>query len=136
MLAEGPISAGSVTEALRRELVWRDVRSRADSLGKAERTEDFPEVAKLYRVIDSDTLTVVVDRDLVARLENGERVSWRELVRGSVQMWAKNIRKLSIRSVGFDDDLYCWTGPYDPDFLGYMAGILPLIQGQDTGIYA
>jgi len=87
-------------------------------------------------VIDSDTQVVVVDRDLVRRIEEGERVPWRELVRGSVQMWRKKIMTLKIQPLARHEELFYWTGPYDPEFLGYMAGVLPLIAGRDTGLYA
>jgi len=135
MLLEGPIVSGVVTEALRRELVRREVGIEADALRKAERREDFPEVAKLYQVIDSDTRTVVVDADLVKRIDNGDRVPWRDLVRGTVQIRARNIERWAVRPVRDQEELYYWTGVYDPDFLGYMAGVLPLIQGRDTGLY-
>jgi hypothetical protein len=78
---------------------------------------------------------VVVDPDLVKRIEDGERVPWRELVRGSVQIRVRNIEKWAIRQVRNHEELYYWTGVYDPDFLGYMAGVLPLIHGRDTGFY-
>ncbi len=136
MLQEGGITSAMVTEAMRRELVVKDIRGKADELLQSERSEEYPQVAELYRVIDSDTRTVVVDPELVKRLDDGERVSWRELVRGSVQIWAKNVQKLRIRRFDRSEDLYYWTGAYDPDFLGYMAGVLPLIEGQDTGLYA
>ena len=93
-------------------------------------------MAELYRVIDSDTRTVVVDPELVEKLTRGERVPWQELVRGKYQIWAKNVKELSIRRFDFHEELYYWTGAYDPDFLGYMAGVLPLIQGRDIGLFA
>jgi CRISPR-associated endonuclease/helicase Cas3 len=131
----GGDASTAVTEALRRELVLRDVRAKADELRTAEAVGNFPEVAKLYRVIDSDTRTVVVDPELLKRLQNRQRVSWQELMRGSVQIWAKKVKELSIRPLEHHEELFYWTGVYDPDFLGYMAGVLPLIQGRDTGIY-
>ncbi len=139
MLLEGAIVgnvSGTVTDALRRELVRKEVRQKADELRKAEAQEEYPRVTELYRVIDSDTRTVVVDPALVKRLEEWERVPWRELMLGSVQIWARNVERLSIRRFLHHEELYYWTGVYDPDFLGYMAGVLPLIQGRDTGLYA
>jgi hypothetical protein len=124
-----------VTEALRRELVLKDVRGKADKLRTSEAHEDFPDVADLYKVIDSDTRTVVVDPELVNRLKNYKKVSWQELVRGSVQIWAKKVQELEIRRFDHHDELYYWTAPYDPDFLGYMAGVVPLIEGRDTGLF-
>jgi CRISPR-associated endonuclease/helicase Cas3 len=139
MLQEGEIgtdASAAVTDALRRELILRDVREKADELRRAEALEEFPRVAELYRVIDSDTRTVVVDPELVRRLENRERVPWRELLRGSVQIWARKVQDLGLQRSDKHEELYYWTGVYDPDFLGYMAGVLPLIQGRDTGLYA
>ncbi|MGP8247894.1 MAG: DEAD/DEAH box helicase [Bryobacteraceae bacterium] len=139
MLAAGELAgdiSGMVTEALRRELVLKDVRSKADRLRDCEAQEEWPEVALLYRVIDSDTQTVVVDPELVRRIEEGEQVPWRELVRGSVQMWKKKVQDLALRRLDRDGELFCWTGRYDGDFLGYMDGVLPLLKGRDSGLFA
>ena len=129
-------ASSAVTEALRRELVLREVAENAEKLRKLETLEDFPQVAEMYKVIDTDTRTVIVDLALARRLEGGERIPWRDLLSGSVQIWARKVQELSLRSVIGHEELYCWTGLYDPDFLGYMAGVLPLIQGRDTGLYA
>jgi CRISPR-associated endonuclease/helicase Cas3 len=134
--AIGPETSNAVTDALRRELVVHEVGAKAEELRRCERLEEFPRVAELYRVIDSDTRTVVVDPELVKRLNEGQRVSWRDLLRGSVQIWARKVETLGIRGVAGHEELYYWTGIYDPDFLGYMAGVLPLIQGRDTGLFA
>lgn len=132
----GPDTAAAVTAALRRELVLRDISKKAKDVKHAEDTQDFPAVANLYKVIDSDTQTVVVDPHLVKLLEAGKRLPWRDLLRGSVQIWRKRIIDLAIKCVDWDEDLYIWTGPYDPDFLGYMAGVLPLIHDRDSGLHA
>jgi hypothetical protein len=53
MLKNGEIDGDvprAVTEALRRELVLKDVREKADELRKCETLEEFPEVAELYQV--------------------------------------------------------------------------------------
>lgn len=138
MLAQGGLG-GDVstvaTEALRRELVRQDVLGRSDKLRGSESHEDFPDVADLYKVIDSDTRTVVVDPELINRLMNFKKVSWQELVRGSVQIWARKVQELEIRHFDHHEELYYWTAPYDPDFLGYMAGVVPLIEGRDTGLF-
>jgi len=33
------------------------------------------------------------------------------------------------------DTLYAWTAAYDPDFLGYMAGVIPLLEGLRDGCF-
>ncbi|MBK5291615.1 MAG: CRISPR-associated protein [Acidobacteriia bacterium] len=131
----GVDASGSVTEALRRELVRRDVGEKSEKLLKAEAAEEFPGVEELYSVIDSDTQTVVVDPELVRRLEDGERLQWRDLLRGSIQVWRHKVQDLAVKRLDYDDDLFVWTGVYDPDFLGYMAGVLPLIEGRATGVF-
>jgi CRISPR-associated endonuclease/helicase Cas3 len=138
MLENGGIVAADgavITGALRREFVVRDIRSKAEELMRREAGEEFPEVAKLYRVIESETVTVVVDPELVEALEDWERVPWRDLVRGSVQIWRKSLDRLPVSHVRNSEELYYWTGAYDPDFLGYMASVIPLIEGRDTGYY-
>jgi hypothetical protein len=132
----GGSASVAVTEALRRELILKDVQSKADELRQLEGDEEWADVGRLYRVIDSDTETVVVDPELVERITAGARVTWQELVKGSVQIWRKKVLDLGIRQLDRDGDLFYWTGPYDPDFLGYMAGVLPLIQGKHTGLFA
>jgi CRISPR-associated endonuclease/helicase Cas3 len=133
MLARG--IADDVTEALLKELRLKDVGDQAAHLVKSEGVLDFREVGRLYRVIDSDTRTVVVDRALVARLEAGQKPPWRDLLRGSVQMWTRKVAELGVLPIAGTEELYYWTGPYDPAFLGYMAGVLPLIEGRDSGFY-
>src|ERR1017187_393555 len=132
----GGSASVAVTEALRRELILKDVQSQADDLRRLEASEDWADVGRLYKVIDSDTETVVVGPELVERIVAGARVTWQELVKGSVQIWRKKVLDLGIRQLDRDGDLFYWTGPYDPDFLGYMAGVLPLIQGKHTGLFA
>jgi hypothetical protein len=139
MLAEARLGGSTsdvMTEALRRELVLKDVSQKANQLSKYEMRRDFPEVAKMYQVIDGDTRTVIVDRALVERLNRGERIRWQELVPGSVQIWARKVQEWAIRPVPGHEELFYWTGDYEPEFLGYMKGILPLIAGRDTGLFA
>jgi CRISPR-associated endonuclease/helicase Cas3 len=132
ILEEGLLAGDAsqaMTEAMRRELVLTDVRER--ELRRKEAGQEWREVAELYRVIDSDTRTVVVDGTLAERLRNHEQVAWRELVRGSVQIWEKKLENLPVQQIGRRGELYEWTGAYDAEFLGYMAGVLPLIEGRD-----
>jgi hypothetical protein len=98
---------------------------------------NFPEVAKHYRVIDDDTEPVVVG-DVLKRLDNGERLSASDVLKGTVRIRKKTLEKLGIRRHvrGFDD-LLAWTLDYDPDFLGYMAGVLKanaVIAGEFTNV--
>jgi len=119
--------------AMQQELTEGDFE-RARELMEMERLMRYPLVSKLARVIASDTRTIVVSRDLAEAICDGKKIDRRDLLRGSVQMWTSKISKktLPIELLsGHPDDsdaLYFWKSEYDPDFLGYMAGALPILR--------
>lgn len=91
-----------------------------------------------YKVIKSDTYTVIVDAELVEKMEAGVPVSWQSIQENSVQLWVNRINKLNLKAVKgcIQDNIYSWTDTYeyDPDFLGIMAGIInPKKFFEDTG---
>jgi len=57
-----------------------------------------------------------------------------DLLRNSVQLWSQKINLLSLEPVRGHEELYKWTAPYDPDFLGYMEGVLPLVYAKEEGL--
>jgi CRISPR-associated endonuclease/helicase Cas3 len=127
-------SPGDCTEALRLEL--RDDRGqKAEIMEKIERAEkaaDYPEVAKLCRIITADTRTVLVDQALAQRIESRDRTqfpSWRDIMQKSVQIWASRLDPgtLPVEPIGPDGELWAWIGNYD-GFLGYMAWVVDSAQ--------
>ncbi len=129
--------ADAVTEAMRDELrICGGLPS--DLLSKAESERNYPKVKELSRVIDTDTRFVVVDPDLKASLKAFKAVDFKTLLQGSVQIWAKKIEKLGLsplnRGSRFSEfDIYEWGYDYDPDFLGYMKGVLKLEEFISAG---
>lgn len=118
------------TVAMKREII-SDTENRAQILIKSEMDMEYPSVSQLCRVIDTDTRTVIIDNALAESIQNGDRVRKEEIINYSVQMWARKINKLSLRSItlgGYASELALFTWPYDydPDYLGYMAGVLKL----------
>lgn len=93
-------------------------------LAQAEAGNNYPEVARLGCLIDADTRLVVVDKTLETKLSHGQVVSPHDLLAGSVQIGANRIEKLGLAPFPGRPDLYLWSRTYDPDFLGYMAGVL------------
>ena len=85
----------------------------------------FPRVEKEFRVISNDTRTVIVDGDLIQRLEQRKSVDWREIQNGSVQIWGYRLESMRIEEFSNYPGLYRWNYPYD-EFIGHMAGILPI----------
>jgi CRISPR-associated endonuclease/helicase Cas3 len=127
---EGKVSPESCNEALRREIRQKEMDK--DNIIKREHGADFPAVEQLFRVIASDTVTVIADPDLIQQLEHGEKVSFDDLQLGSVQIWQDRVRDLRLEDVAGLSGVKKWSLDYDP-FLGYMAGILPLIDMDKDG---
>lgn len=125
------------TDALQRE-VFQDHGekvSRMEKIYQAEKDADYPQVAKLCRVIDATTQTVVVEPDLIQRLENPDRSKWpdwREMTLGSVQLWMGKEREFALPELRGLPGVYRWNLEYN-SFLGYMAGVLPLLKSGSKG---
>lgn len=120
MFAEKRVTPDDCKEALRREVCLSGMK---DKIRDCETAMDFPEVRSLFRVIDANTYTVVVDEAIKQRLKNWEKVHWGEIQKHSVQIWGYRIESLKIPQFSQYPDLYEWNLAYD-DFLGYMAGVL------------
>jgi CRISPR-associated endonuclease/helicase Cas3 len=114
-----------VTEAMKWE-TKNDLKR--DELLKMEHDADYPGVADLYKIIDSGTRLVVVEKKLVEKLRNRAKVTPTELVRGSVQIRSYRINDLALDLIRGHEELYEWKYEYDGKFLGYMAGLLPLLK--------
>ena len=132
LFAEDKVAPEFCTEALRREITQEGMRKAKDEILKAERNADFPTVEELFRVITSDTVTAIVESSLIQRLEHGEKVTRDELQAGSVQIWHNRAEDWGLEDVSHIPGLKKWCLPYDR-FLGYMAGVLPLVDGGQTG---
>ena len=123
-------------EAMRRELTEGE-RNRADEIYQAEAGMEYPQVSDLCRVIEGDTRLVIVAPELVTALEQFERVHPIRLLRHSVQIRTRNVERFPVRPVFArgKEELYAWTAAYDPNFLGYMAGSCPILDGLRGGIF-
>ena len=127
------VSAELCTEALRRELRL-DPRSGSllSKVADAESKLDFPEVERLFKIINADTRTVVVGDDLIRRIESFELVDWREIQKNSVQIWGYRIDALHIPELRRHSGVYAWNLGYSP-FIGIMDGILELEEFERNG---
>ncbi len=130
-----------VTEAMRRELMsdFGDFEKKSLEIIRHEQTNDYPEVAKLCKVIDADTRLVVVASHIIEALKRYERVDPVELIRNSVQIrfFKINTKQFSGFCVPIDghEEIYEWRGDYDGNFLGYMRAIVPVLE-MDAGGFA
>jgi CRISPR-associated endonuclease/helicase Cas3 len=125
------------TDALQREILQDhgEKASRMEEILQAEKDADYPQVAKLCRIIDAATNTVVIEPGLIERLQNPDRSqwpNWRELMLGSVQLWVGKERELALPELRGLPDVFRWNLEYN-SFLGYMAGVLPLLKAGQKG---
>lgn len=111
------------TRAMRRELEDAGLKTTARLIPEAEEKRNFAEVAKLYRVIEEDTVTAVVDDELAELLGGHERVDPPDVLRCSVRIRRRDIRRYGLEELA-GGEIYRWTLRYDAESLGYMAGVL------------
>lgn len=129
--------AEMATMAMARE--WTSgAEGKAEQLIKNEERMEYPSVSEQCRVIAADTRTVVIDKSLAEAIRSGVEVSKKELMQYSVQLWATRIEglrlpTLTLGKLALDSGLYCWHYDYDPDFIGYMAGVLKLEEFISSG---
>lgn len=115
-----------MTKALEMEFKRCSDEGRISALWEKEQMGAYPSVAELTRLIDTDTRLVVINPDLAAAIESGDRVDRKGLLLHSVQLWTSKIGHLALKKIGQKDEIYSWDYKYDPDFLGCMEGILAL----------
>jgi hypothetical protein len=132
LFTEDRVSPEWCTEAMRREVRQDGLRSACDEILKAERAYRFPDVADKFTVIDSNTVTAIVDEQLVKKLEHREKVSPNQIQALSVQIWKYREFEYGLEPVAGFTGLNAWKLMYD-DFLGYMAGVLQLRNHKQHG---
>ncbi len=129
MFAEDRITPDDCKEALRREICLSGLK---DKIRDFEDAKDFPEVYALFRVIDANTYTAVVNDAVKQRLKNWDKVSWQEIQNCSVQIWGTRIDSLRVPQFERYPNLYEWNLTYN-DFIGYMAGVLQVEEFSAQG---
>jgi len=108
------------TQSLADEIALYGLSGKHKKLVNNEKLQNFRQVERDFKVIDSDTRLVVVDSTVAKRLQYG-KVDWKELQKVSVQIAKYKLDEL--RTPIIMDNIYRWNLDYD-SFLGYMAGIV------------
>ena len=111
-----------ITECMRREL-QEDYDIKTQAIQKYERIGDLPKVAEICVVIEDNTVMVVADAHLIAKLERGEEISPTQLIQNSVRLRAQ--KAVQLATINGHEDLFKLPDDgYDPEFLGYMKTLL------------
>lgn len=116
------ISPKLSTQSITDEIALYGLSRIHKNLVSNEDMQNFPQVEREFKVIDTDTRLVVVDSTVAEHLQYG-KVDWRELQKVSVQITKYKLDEL--RTPIIMDSIYSWNLDYD-NFLGYMAGIVKL----------
>jgi CRISPR-associated endonuclease/helicase Cas3 len=127
-------------EAMKREITQGQL-DRTSKLVEKEKEMEYPTVSDLCRVITDQSTLVLVNSDLAKAVRKGEKVPRLRVLRESVRVWTSKIERkqlplsLVLGNEGDPNALYSWDAAYDPDFLGYMAGVLPILEGLSLGAF-
>lgn len=124
---EGKVAPEYCTEAMKREVREKNqLNADNNPIVIKEREKDFPSVKDQFKVIPSNTVTAIIDKEMCERIERHEKVDFTELQQKSVSIYSNNIKKFALRQLRGFNDLYAWSLDYDQEFLGYMSGVLKL----------
>lgn len=118
--------------ALKREIRQGMPHEILEKLKKAEKNLDFPEVEQLFKVIDSYTLTVLVDEDIIKRVKDWQIVTRDEIQKNSVQIWSYKKEDWGVSEIPNRPGLFSGLD-YD-NFIGYMKGGLVSEKAKNGGI--
>lgn len=111
------LSTKSIRDELQR---GKSERKEIQELLEAEEGLNFETVNDRFRVIESNTIPVIVKSELGEQIRQGHG-NWREVQKYSVSIRKKNLERWQAKQIA--KDVYYWILPYD-SFLGYMAGVL------------
>jgi CRISPR-associated endonuclease/helicase Cas3 len=125
------ISPSLCTKAFLMEL--KEGLSFREKISHAEQKLGFETVEKEFKVIDSETVSVLIDKELVERVKNYEAVSWKEIQNSSVQIWSNKIDKNKLKLEEIRPEIFAWSYDYDNELIGYMAGILDIEELSKEG---
>ena len=133
--ANGKVNPDHCTEAMMKEVRERNRgMAKDDPIVIAEKAGKYPEVAELFKVIEEgEAFTVVIDDALRDRIEAGEKPSKEDMQTLTVRMRLDQINRLRLPHIGrYPDLFFCYPECYD-EFLGYMKGILQVIEHVQDG---
>jgi CRISPR-associated endonuclease/helicase Cas3 len=125
------VMPNACTAALNLEVKEAGNPTVVENLFKWEAAKQFPAVAEAFKVIATNTVTVVTPGIFLDAIKEGERPGWKSLQSHCVQIWATKKIDFGLAPLDMYPDLFAWSLAYD-DFIGYMAGALD-VQAVKSG---
>lgn len=123
LFRKNQVTPDACTAALNQEVKEAGNPIVVDELFKWEAGKQFPAVVEAFKVIASDTVTVLTPGPFLDALKSGVRPDWKALQSHSVQIWATRKIDFGLALLDAYPGLFAWSLAYD-DFIGYMAGAL------------
>lgn len=121
-------TAEIATEAAKREVTEEGSERSALALTRAVKANDYPKISELCRVITNKTITVVANEAIKKDLEAGARVSSRDLLRHSVQLWPLRVESLGLEQIRLNGQpmelYYASESSYDDTVLGIGRALI------------
>ncbi|MGK2952604.1 MAG: CRISPR-associated helicase/endonuclease Cas3, partial [Thiobacillus sp.] len=117
------VTPDACTEALKLEVREQGNPEQVDTLFNMESARQFVSVADNFKVIASDTVTVLMPGPFLDAIQDGARPDWKSLQSHCVQIWATKKIDFGLAPIDAYPGLFAWNLAYD-DFIGYMAGAL------------
>lgn len=90
-----------------------------------ERRKLYKLITDEFRIINSDVITIIIDREIGEKLKKGEFVSYQSIIANSVQKWSNFIEKIEKSDMieYIEGHTYLWHGNYDADFIGIKTEV-------------
>lgn len=120
------VTPDACTEALKIEVGEQGNPELVNALFESESAKQFASVADNFKVIASDTVTVLMPGSFLDAIQNGVRPDWKSLQSHCVQIWANKKVDFGLAPIDAYPGLFAWNLAYD-DFIGYMAGALDVL---------
>lgn len=109
------------TKSMNDELIRNDAGlEKISKLLARDKTGQFRDIEQSFEVIDSNTVTVVIDSEFTKQVSEGCG-DWQQMQRKSIAIRREYVNKWNLQEIA--SGIYRWTLPYD-SFLGYMRGVL------------
>lgn len=113
------------TELAKKELRESIGDDKFEEFLEKEKGLSFNWIAQNFKVIDDLTVPVVIDKEVIDKIENYDMIDWREVQMHSVTVYGNKTNKYSLKESSRFEGLYYWTLDYDSN-LGYMKGVLDM----------
>jgi len=119
------------TESMNDEIIRDDsCISTIMRMNELEDAKQFKSLCDQFVVIESNTVSAVVDDDLAKMIARGKG-DWQLLQKNSVSIRCENAQAWNLKEI--TEGVYQWTLRYD-SFLGYMRGVLDIEKCKNNAL--